>query len=122
MKSVFDDLPPKVRQTLARLYEMDEYGALRQAIELARVNAGKEALLAQSWDETKHLQGQAHGLKMLHLNLKELHKKSVKDWYLYWGCPPSPVWIPAFGWPEEQIEGVILWEQIPTPLLTTANQ
>lgn len=79
MKSVFDDLPPKVRQTLARLYEMDEYGALRQAIELARVNAGKEALLAQSWDETKHLQGQAHGLKMLHLNLKELHKKSVKD-------------------------------------------
>lgn len=76
MKSVFDDLPPKVRQTLARLYEMPEYDALKLALDALRINAGKEALTTVNWDETKHLQGQAHGLKMLHLNLKELNKKS----------------------------------------------
>lgn len=74
MKTVFDDLSLKEQQMLARLYEMDEYKVLKKAIELLRINAGKEVLLSQSWDEVKHLQGQAHGLKMLHLNLKGLHK------------------------------------------------
>lgn len=76
MKSVFEDLSSKEQQILARLYEMDEYKVLKKAIELLRINAGKEILLTQTWDEVKHLQGQAHGLKMLHLNLKELNKQN----------------------------------------------
>lgn len=79
MTSVFDDLSPKDRQALARLYELDEYKALRNAIQLLRANAATRALDALTFEEVKHLQGQAQGLKLLHLQLKELHKKSVKD-------------------------------------------
>lgn len=73
-KSVFDELPLKKRQVLARLYEMDEYKVLKEAIELLQNNQGKNALLAPSFEELKYLSGQAYGLKLLHENLKALHK------------------------------------------------
>lgn len=79
MKTVFDELSPAERRTLARLYEMDEYKVLKRVIEISRLNAATRALDALTWEETKHLQGQAHGLKHLHLNIKELHKQSIKD-------------------------------------------
>lgn len=78
MKSVFEDLPLKKQQMLSHLYETDDYKVLKEAIQLLRLNAGKAALDAASWEEVKHLQGQAHGLKLLHQNLKDLHSKIEK--------------------------------------------
>jgi hypothetical protein len=78
-RNILEDLPVKVRQQLVTFFEKDDYQALKQVLDALRVNIAKFALDAQSWEEVKHLQGQAHGLKMLHLNLKELHKKSLKD-------------------------------------------
>lgn len=79
VKSVFEDLPLKKQQTLARLFEMDEYKVLKEAMELLVVNQGKNALMAQGIEELKYLAGQAYGLKLLHQNLKELHKRLEKD-------------------------------------------
>lgn len=79
MKSILDDFTKNDRMALARLFETKEYAVLKKYMEATRVNAAKFALDAQNWEEVKHLQGQAHGIKMLHLNLKENHKKSVKD-------------------------------------------
>lgn len=79
MKSVFDDLTIQERKALAHLYETDGYKALKKAMEVLRVNAATHALDAPTFEEVKHLQGQAHGLKQLHQNLKELHKSLSKD-------------------------------------------
>lgn len=79
MKSIFDELSVTDRQNLSRLYETDMYKSLKKAIELCRVNAAKFALDAPNWEEVKHLQGQAHGLKQLHRNIKELNKSLNKD-------------------------------------------
>ena len=79
MKSFIEDLPPKKREALARLYEREDYKILVEVMEQCRLNAATQALDAGSWEEVKHLQGQAHGIKMLHLNLKDNHKKLAKD-------------------------------------------
>lgn len=78
-KNVFDDLSAKKKQQLAVFYETDVYKVLEELVELVRVNAAKHALDAPDINELKHLQGQAHGLKVLLSNMKELHKQSVKD-------------------------------------------
>lgn len=79
MKSILDLLSKNDRMALARLYESNDYKVIKKYIEALRVNAAKMTLDAQNYEEVKHLQGQAHGLKMFHLNLKENHKQSVKD-------------------------------------------
>lgn len=79
VKTVFDELPKKDRLALAHLYETDGYQVLKKLMELCRVNVAKSALIAQSFEEVKHLQGQAHGLKMLNLNMKENNTKMNKD-------------------------------------------
>jgi hypothetical protein len=79
IKTVLDEMSKKDRLALAHLYETDGYNVLVRFMELCRINAGKSALLAQDFNEVKHLQGQAHGLKQLHLNIKENHKKMNKD-------------------------------------------
>lgn len=79
MKSVFDELPLQDRKNLSRLVEMDVYKSLKLAMQKLRVNAATHALDASNFEEVKHLQGQAHGLKMLHQNLKDLNKSMSKD-------------------------------------------
>lgn len=74
MKNVLEELPLKKREALGRLYESSDYVVLKEAIGLLRLNCGQWALGAGTWEEVKHLQGQAHGLKMLHQNLKNLQK------------------------------------------------
>lgn len=74
-QNVLEDMPLKKRERLCHLVETEDYEVLKEAIELLRLNAAKWALDAQDFPEVKFLQGQAHGLKMLHQNLKELHKK-----------------------------------------------
>lgn len=79
MKPIVNLLNKNERMALARLYETNDFKILVKYIEALRVNAAKFALDAQSFEEVKHLQGQAHGLKLLVHNLKELHKQSLKD-------------------------------------------
>lgn len=79
MKSILDTMTKNEKMALARLFETNEYKILKKYMEATRVTAATLALNAQNWEEVKHLQGQAHSIKMLHLNLKENHKQSVKD-------------------------------------------
>lgn len=78
-KNIFQSLPLKKRESLCRLYESSEYSVLKEAIDLLRMEAGKWALTSSSWDDVKHLQGQAHSLKQLHQNLKELDKATNEE-------------------------------------------
>lgn len=79
MKPITSLLSKNERMALARLYETNDFKILVKYIEALRVSAAKHALDAQNFEEVKHLQGQAHGLKMFVKNLKENHKLSVKD-------------------------------------------
>lgn len=79
MKSILDLLSKNDRIALARFYESNDYKIVKKYIDALRLNQAKNALDAQNFEEVKHLQGQAHGLKMFHLNLKENHKQSLKD-------------------------------------------
>lgn len=78
-KNILENLPLKKREMLCRLFETEEYAVLKEAIQLLRENAGVWALDAMNFEEVKHLQGQAHGLKMLHQNIKLLHDKQQKE-------------------------------------------
>lgn len=78
MKKVIEQLTLNERQTLGRLYESNDYKTLKKYMELLRFNAATNCLDAPDFLETKHLQGQAHALKMLHLNLKANSKESSK--------------------------------------------
>ncbi len=75
MKNILDELPAKDREILAIGFESPFYATLKKVMEIARLNAAKACLTSTTFEEVKHLQGQAHGVKMLHLNLKDLHKK-----------------------------------------------
>lgn len=79
MQNILQELPLKKREALGRIYESPDYPVLKEAIGLLRTNCGNWALDAQSFEEVKHLQGQAHGLKMLHQNLKNLHKVTNEE-------------------------------------------
>lgn len=79
IKNILDELPVGKKKTLANLFETEGYTVLKDVMILLRENAGMQALNAQNIEELKHLQGQAHGLKMLHFNIKELHKTMSKD-------------------------------------------
>lgn len=78
-KSILENLPLKKREALGRLYESPEYDVLKEVLNMLRDEAGRWALTSTSWEDVKHLQGQAHGLKMLHQNLKNLNKVTNKE-------------------------------------------
>lgn len=74
------ELAPKDRAALAAIYESDDYKALKRWIENERFNIATKLLLWPASDsvEIARFQGQAHALKMLNLELKNIHKEQVE--------------------------------------------
>lgn len=78
-KNILEELPLKKREALGRLYDSPEYEVLKEAIKLLQDNAASWALSAPDFSEVRYLAGQAYGLKMLHQNLKHLHKVTNEE-------------------------------------------
>lgn len=73
-KNILEELPLKKREALGRIFDSPDYVVFKEAIRLLQDNIASWALIAQDFPEVRFLAGQAHGLKMLHQNLKNLHK------------------------------------------------
>lgn len=81
MKSTFEQLTPKKRELLARLYDSELYPVLKELLELERLNIATKLIDVPANDVitiSKH-QGRADFAKQLNLGLKRNFKESNKD-------------------------------------------
>jgi hypothetical protein len=77
MRRTIDSLTPQEKELLVDLYDSDKYKALCKLIEAERLELAKDCLTIPA-DRLSYVQGQAHGLRALCLEMKTLHKESQK--------------------------------------------
>lgn len=75
------ELGKKDKEALAYLYELEQYTSLKKFLEIERVNIATKLLLVDPNDVSSvaKFQGAASALKQLHLEIKQIHKRSTNE-------------------------------------------
>jgi hypothetical protein len=79
MKSSIELLPKKARTTLAHFYGTEAHDALRQLIDIERLELAKDHVDQTDILQVRFLSGQTYSLKKLIKTLEEIYKRSDKE-------------------------------------------
>jgi hypothetical protein len=79
MKSTIDLLSQKDREALASFHGSDAFNALKKLHDATVIGLGKDALIAQTLEEVKFLNGRAYQSKVILSLIKEIHKLVDKE-------------------------------------------
>ena len=79
MKSILNQLSPKDKEALARLYDTDMHEALKKVHRLTIAGLGQDALVAPDMNVKERLQGRALQSKILMDLIREVYQQVNKE-------------------------------------------